>query len=321
LPRDAAEFDAGAKYHVPANTPYMRYFLARIYQFQFHRALCKAAGQTGPLASCSIYGNKAAGEKFMAMLKMGASKPWPEALAALSGETQADASALLDYFAPLSKWLAEQNKGQTCGWAGGESPVQAPALAASAGPAASAGATPPPGLPFPGVADAALAPTSAQPLASSAPSSVAAPASSTCPAGTELMGNPPPKGRETFCARKSPDGAIVKHGPYKSFTAGGRAELEGEYAEGQMSGHWVLFHPTGAKESEGTMAAGKKVGVWTFYDTTGKKLKEETQKLLSRFCARFSDAARPMRRFGLAVSLLYWRTPPGSRHFRAFRCI
>ena len=114
--RSESDFDAGAKYHVPASTPYMRYFLARIYQFQFHRALCKAAGFTGPLEKCSIYGNKAAGEKLKAMLSLGASKPWPEAMKVISGEDKADASALLEYFAPLRTWLKEQNKGQTCGW-------------------------------------------------------------------------------------------------------------------------------------------------------------------------------------------------------------
>ncbi len=114
--RTEAEFDPGAKYHVPANTPYMRYFLAAIYQFQFHRALCKAAGYTGPLYKCSIYGSKAAGAKLEAMLEMGASKPWPEALKAVSGETQADASAILEYFQPLDVWLKEQNKGEQCGW-------------------------------------------------------------------------------------------------------------------------------------------------------------------------------------------------------------
>jgi peptidyl-dipeptidase A len=116
MPRSEADFDAGAKYHVPASVPYIRYFLARIYQFQFHRALCHAAGYSGPIDQCSIYGNKAAGDKLRAMLAMGASKPWPEALAALSGETKADASALTDYFAPLSKYLKEQNKGEKCGW-------------------------------------------------------------------------------------------------------------------------------------------------------------------------------------------------------------
>ena len=116
VPRSEADFDPGAKFHVPANTPYVRYFLARIYQFQFHRALCKAAGYNGPLHKCSIHGSKAAGEKLRAMLALGASRPWPEAMAAISGETTADASALLEYFAPLQKWLKEQNKGQTCGW-------------------------------------------------------------------------------------------------------------------------------------------------------------------------------------------------------------
>ena len=108
--RSEADFDPGAKYHVPSNTPYMRYFLARILQFQFHRALCREAGYKGPLHRCSIYENKAAGEKLNRMLAMGQSKPWPEALEALTGEKQMDASALADYFAPIKAWLDEQNK-------------------------------------------------------------------------------------------------------------------------------------------------------------------------------------------------------------------
>src|SRR5262249_40836529 len=99
--RSEADFDPGAKYHVDANVPYARYFLAAILQFQFHRALCKEAGFTGPLHRCSIYGNRAAGAKLAKMLHMGASRPWPEALEALTGEKQMDASAILDYFAPL----------------------------------------------------------------------------------------------------------------------------------------------------------------------------------------------------------------------------
>ncbi len=109
-------FDPGAKYHVAADVPYMRYFLALILQFQFHRALCKAAGFTGPLHACSIYGNKAAGAKLKAMLELGASKPWPDALYAISGERQMDATAVVDYFAPLMTWLKEQNAGAKCGW-------------------------------------------------------------------------------------------------------------------------------------------------------------------------------------------------------------
>jgi peptidyl-dipeptidase A len=109
-------FDPGAKYHVAANVPYTRYFLAHILQFQFHRALCKEAGQTGPLHECSIFGNKAAGEKLKTMLALGASKPWPDALEAVTGQREMDASAILEYFAPLHKWLKEQNAGQQCGW-------------------------------------------------------------------------------------------------------------------------------------------------------------------------------------------------------------
>jgi peptidyl-dipeptidase A len=109
-PRTEADFDPGAKYHVPGNVPYMRYFLARIYQYQFQRALCKEAGVEGPLHRCSIYGNKKAGEKLNQMLAMGKSKPWPDELEALTGQKQMDATAIADYFAPLKIWLDEQNK-------------------------------------------------------------------------------------------------------------------------------------------------------------------------------------------------------------------
>jgi peptidyl-dipeptidase A len=114
--RTEEDFDPGAKYHIPGNVPYMRYFLAFILQFQFHRSLCQAAGYDGPLHECSIYGNKAAGAKLAAMLRMGASKPWPEALQALTGQKEMDATAILDYFKPLTTWLETQNKGQKCGW-------------------------------------------------------------------------------------------------------------------------------------------------------------------------------------------------------------
>jgi len=110
VPRTEQDFDPGAKYHVPANTPYARYFLAAILQFQFHRALCREAGFTGPLYQCSIYGNKKAGEKLKAMLAMGMSEPWPVALKTMTGEDKMDATAILDYFAPLKTWLDEQNK-------------------------------------------------------------------------------------------------------------------------------------------------------------------------------------------------------------------
>ena len=115
IARDGA-FDPGAKYHIPGNTPYMRYFLAHVLQFQFHRALCRKAGHQGPLYECSIYGNKEAGEALRSMLALGASRPWPDALEALTGERQIDAGAIIEYFAPLQAWLTEQNQGQSCGW-------------------------------------------------------------------------------------------------------------------------------------------------------------------------------------------------------------
>jgi peptidyl-dipeptidase A len=114
--RPVDAFDPGAKYHVPSNTPYTRYFLAQILQFQFHRSLCEIAGNEGPIHRCSIYNSKQAGERLNAMLEMGRSRPWPEALEALTGSPQMDATAILDYFAPLQAWLDEQNAGRQCGW-------------------------------------------------------------------------------------------------------------------------------------------------------------------------------------------------------------
>ena len=114
--RSEADFDPAAKYHVAANVPYSRYFLADILQFQFHRALAKIAGCTGPLNRCSVYQNQEAGRRFAAMLEMGQSRPWPDALEALTGQREMDATAIRDYFAPLQKWLDEQNKGKPVGW-------------------------------------------------------------------------------------------------------------------------------------------------------------------------------------------------------------
>ena len=114
--RGPDSFDAGAKYHNPANVPYTRYFLARVLQFQFYEAACKQAGWKGPLHRCSFYGNKQVGEKLNAMLAMGASKPWPDALQAFTGSREMSGKAMIRYFAPLTKWLQTQNKGKTCGW-------------------------------------------------------------------------------------------------------------------------------------------------------------------------------------------------------------
>ncbi len=114
--RSEDDFDPGAKYHIAANVPYARYFLARILQFQFHRALCRGIAYQGPLNRCSIYDSREAGAKLNKMLAMGQSRPWPEALEAISGQKQMDATAIIDYFAPLKQWLDAQNKGQACGW-------------------------------------------------------------------------------------------------------------------------------------------------------------------------------------------------------------
>jgi peptidyl-dipeptidase A len=114
--RSESDFDPGAKYHIPANRPYMRYFLAHILQFQLHKALCDSAGFEGPLHECSIYGNREAGARFGAMLAAGSSQPWPDTLEKLTGTRQMDAAAIIEYFQPLMSYLEEQNKGQQCGW-------------------------------------------------------------------------------------------------------------------------------------------------------------------------------------------------------------
>jgi len=114
--RPADAFDPGAKYHIPGNTPYMRYFLARILQFQFYKAACDQAGWEGPLHRCSFYGNKEVGAKLAQMLEMGASEPWPDALEAFTGTREMSAKPMLEYFAPLKAWLDEQNKGKSTGW-------------------------------------------------------------------------------------------------------------------------------------------------------------------------------------------------------------
>jgi peptidyl-dipeptidase A len=116
-PAEPGGFDAGAKYHVAGDVPYTRYFIAEVLQFQFHRALCKAAGYTGPLHRCSIFASQAAGAKLRAMLALGASRPWPEALQSMTGEDRMDASAILEYFAPLKTWLDQQNAEHASGTA------------------------------------------------------------------------------------------------------------------------------------------------------------------------------------------------------------
>jgi peptidyl-dipeptidase A len=114
--RPADAFDPGAKYHIPAGVPYTRYFLARILQFQFYEAACRQSGWKGPLHRCSFYGNKQVGERLNAMLEMGASKPWPDALQAFTGSREISGKPMIRYFAPLTRWLERQNRGKQCGW-------------------------------------------------------------------------------------------------------------------------------------------------------------------------------------------------------------
>ena len=116
IPRDQDAFDPGAKYHIPANTPYTRYYLARILQYQFHESLCQQIGHKGPLHECSIYNNEIAGERLRAMLSLGQSKDWQSALEALTGTRELSGKALLNYYQPLKDWLDDKNANRSCGW-------------------------------------------------------------------------------------------------------------------------------------------------------------------------------------------------------------
>ena len=116
VPRTEADFDPGAKFHIPGNTPYARYLLARVLQFQFYKAACDMSGWKGPLHRCSFYGNKQVGERLNQMLQIGASKPWPAALQEFTGSREISGKPMLDYFAPLQVWLEQQNRGKQCGW-------------------------------------------------------------------------------------------------------------------------------------------------------------------------------------------------------------
>jgi len=114
--RSADYFDPGGKYHIPNNVSYTRYFIAHVLQFQFHKAACEMSGWEGPLHRCSIYGSKEVGKKFQAMLELGASEPWPEALEAFTGTKDMNGEAIVEYFAPLMEWLKEKNENRSCGW-------------------------------------------------------------------------------------------------------------------------------------------------------------------------------------------------------------
>jgi peptidyl-dipeptidase A len=116
IERSSDYFDPGGKYHIPNNVSYTRYFIAHILQFQFHKAACEMAGWEGPLHRCSIYGSEEVGELFHAMLEMGQSRPWPEALEAFTGSREMDGSAVVEYFAPVMDWLQAQNEDRRCGW-------------------------------------------------------------------------------------------------------------------------------------------------------------------------------------------------------------
>ena len=116
IDRPADAFDPGAKYHIPGNTPYTRYYLARVLQYQFHEALCQNMGSDVDLHECSIYGDEEAGVRLRNMLSIGQSKPWPDALEQITGQRTLTGKSLLNYYAPLKEWLDQQNEGRVCGW-------------------------------------------------------------------------------------------------------------------------------------------------------------------------------------------------------------
>lgn len=113
--RTEKDFDAPAKYHVSADVEYLRYLVSFIIQFQFYKSACIKAGQYDPtnpelpLDNCDIYGSKAAGDALHAMLSLGASKAWPDALEAFNGERTMTGKAIAEYFEPLRVWLEAEN--------------------------------------------------------------------------------------------------------------------------------------------------------------------------------------------------------------------
>ena len=117
-PSDRSEeyFDPGAKYHIPGNTPYTRYYLAGIMQYQFHESLCKGMGFNGPLHECSIYANDYAGDKIISTMAMGQSVPWQDAFENLTGTRALSGKAIVNYYKPLKEWLDIQNQDRVCGW-------------------------------------------------------------------------------------------------------------------------------------------------------------------------------------------------------------
>ncbi|KAJ6635505.1 Angiotensin-converting enzyme, partial [Pseudolycoriella hygida] len=108
-------FDPGAKYHIPADSQYIAYFVAHILEFSFYRSLCIAAGEYDPnnstsqLHKCDYYNSEAAGNKLRAGLSLGYSKHWSEALQELTGSPEISSSALMEYFAPLYDFLKAEN--------------------------------------------------------------------------------------------------------------------------------------------------------------------------------------------------------------------
>lgn len=120
--RTEEDFEAGAMYHIIVTYPFIGYYIRTIIQFQFYQSLCQAANHTGPLHKCDFYRSTEAGEKLAAMLSMGRSKPWPEAMEALTGQREMKADAILEYFQPLMEWLEKTNEenGDVIGW---ESPT------------------------------------------------------------------------------------------------------------------------------------------------------------------------------------------------------
>ncbi len=114
--RPEGSFDIAALPHITSDISYIRYFYAYLIEFQLFKAACDAAGWTGPLHRCSLYGNAAAGAHLRPMLAMGASRPGADALEAGTGARRVSAEGLLAYFAPLRAYLDAQNQERQCGW-------------------------------------------------------------------------------------------------------------------------------------------------------------------------------------------------------------
>ncbi|KAI4468733.1 angiotensin-converting enzyme [Holotrichia oblita] len=118
IARNEGHLDAVAKRHIPADLPYMKYYVALLLEFQIFDALCGAMGHTAQLHTCDIYRSREAGRILTDIMQAGKAKHWKDVLRTLRTKTNGlSAEPLLKYFQPLLAWLKVQNRDEAfIGW-------------------------------------------------------------------------------------------------------------------------------------------------------------------------------------------------------------